>query len=65
MLSHKDQATREALASELGELKAKYSQLEKAYTELRNQTLTPQNMKPDNTVYQEANIAALSELGHS
>ncbi|KGK87176.1 hypothetical protein DP73_14620 [Desulfosporosinus sp. HMP52] len=64
-MSHKDQATREALASELGELKTKYSQLEKAYTELRNQTLTPQNMKINNTVYQESNIEALSELGHS
>ncbi|AFQ42759.1 hypothetical protein [Desulfosporosinus meridiei] len=63
-MSHKDQATREALASELGELKSKYSQLEKAYTELRNQTFQPQ-MKIEDTVYREASIAALSELGHS
>ncbi len=36
-MSHKDEATREALASELGELKDKYSQLEQAYSELKHQ----------------------------
>lgn len=35
-MSNKDEATREALASELGELKDKYSKLEQAYNELKN-----------------------------
>lgn len=63
-MSHKDKATRESLASELGELKAKYSRLEQAYSELKNQAWTPPS-KADDTFYQEANIEAANELGHS
>ena len=36
-MSNKDEATREALASELGQLKDNYSRLERAYNELRDQ----------------------------
>ncbi|WP_199241680.1 hypothetical protein [Desulfosporosinus sp. Sb-LF] len=36
-MSNKDEATREALASELGQLKDKYSRLERAYNELKDQ----------------------------
>jgi len=36
-LSNKDEATREVLASELGQLKDKYSQLEQNFNELKNQ----------------------------
>jgi len=42
ILSKKDEATREALASELGELKNKYSQLEQAYSELKHQVYSNQ-----------------------
>lgn len=35
-MSNKDKATREALASELGQLKDKYSQMEQAFNELKN-----------------------------
>ena len=41
-MSKKDEATREALASELGELKNKYSQLEQAYSELKHQVYSNQ-----------------------
>lgn len=64
-MSHKDQATREALASELGELKNKYSQLEQAYSELRHQTFKSQHGQLEDTFYQEVNIKAATELGHS
>lgn len=64
-MSHKDKATRESLASELGELKAKYSLLEKAYSELKINALPSQQSQLEETFYQEANIEALSELGHS
>ncbi|AET66381.1 hypothetical protein Desor_0692 [Desulfosporosinus orientis DSM 765] len=63
-MSHKDKATRESLASELGELKAKYSQLEKAYSELKDQAL-PSSPRQLDTFYHEAYIEAASELGHS
>jgi len=36
-LSNKDEATREVLASELGQLKDKYSQLEQNFSELKRQ----------------------------
>jgi len=35
-LSHKDEDTREALASELAQLKDKYSRLEQAYNALKD-----------------------------
>lgn len=41
-MSNKDEATREIIASELGELKDKYSQLEHAYNVLKGQTSQPQ-----------------------
>ena len=41
-MSHKDEATREVLASELGQLKERYSQLEHAYNELKGQVSLPQ-----------------------
>lgn len=40
-MSHKDEATREILASELGQLKDKYSKLEQAYIELKGQNSKP------------------------
>ena len=64
-MSHKDQATREALASELGELKDKYSQLEQAYSQLKHQTFSPQQEQFEDTLYQKAKQEAASELGHS
>ncbi|MHB8075359.1 hypothetical protein [Desulfosporosinus fructosivorans] len=50
-MSNKDEATREALASELGELKDKYSQMEQAFNELKskippNQGLVPAQGQP-------------------
>jgi len=36
-LSNKDEAKREVLASELGQLKEKYSQMEENFTELKKQ----------------------------
>ncbi|MDR3600423.1 MAG: hypothetical protein P4L49_08100 [Desulfosporosinus sp.] len=38
-MSHKDEATREVLASELGQLNNKYSQLEENFSELKRQAL--------------------------
>lgn len=38
-MSNKDEATREALASEVGELKERYSQLEQSFSELKRQAL--------------------------
>ncbi|GAB6155456.1 hypothetical protein JCM17380_42070 [Desulfosporosinus burensis] len=35
-MSHKDEATREALASELAQLKDKYSRLERAYNAVKD-----------------------------
>ena len=64
-MSHKDQATRESLASELGELRVKYSQLEQAYGKLKHQCYTSRQIEQGDTFYQEANIEAISELGHS
>lgn len=64
-MSHKDKATRESLASELGELKSKYSQLEKAYSELTNQAWPSPQSQSEDSFYQEANIESVSELGHS
>jgi len=37
LLSNKDEATREVLASDLGQLKEKYSQLEQNFSELKRQ----------------------------
>ncbi|WP_158291353.1 hypothetical protein [Desulfosporosinus sp. Sb-LF] len=42
-MSHKDEATREDLASELEELKDKYSKLEQAYNVLLNQNTQDQS----------------------
>ncbi|ODA41305.1 hypothetical protein [Desulfosporosinus sp. BG] len=80
-MSHKDEATREALASELGELKDKYSKLEHDYNELKHQssqvqalglgqtqgqqTFQPQHEQLKNNFYNEANLEVASELGHS
>ena len=36
-MSNKDEAKREVLASELGQLKEKYSQMEENFTELKKQ----------------------------
>jgi len=62
-LSNKDKATREALASELGQLKDKYSQLEQAFNELKShssqnqaQGLVQPQGQPNDTFYQEANM---------
>jgi len=41
-MSNKDEATREVLASELGQLKDKYSQMEQAFNELKGLTSHPQ-----------------------
>lgn len=38
-MSNKDEATREVLASDLGQLKDKYSQLEQSFSELKRQAL--------------------------
>jgi hypothetical protein len=76
-LSHKDEATREALASELGDLKNKYSQLEQAYNDLKHRPSQsqPRGLVPaqghqpqiqfEDTFYQEANLEVSSELGLS
>lgn len=65
-LSNKDEATREILASQLGELKDKYSQLEESFTELKKQAALDQTqgLVPANE-NQEAYLEAASELGHS
>ncbi|MDO0823567.1 hypothetical protein [Desulfosporosinus nitroreducens] len=64
-MSHKDEATREALASELGELKDKYSHLQQAYTKLRHQISASQHGQPEDKLYRGTNLEAVSELGHS
>lgn len=61
-MSHKDQATRESLASELGELKLKYSQLEQSYSKLRHQTFASHQSQTKDTF---PDFEAASELGHS
>ena len=65
-MSNKDEATREILASQLGELKDKYSQLEESFTELKKQAALDQTqgLVPGNE-NQEAYLEAASELGHS
>jgi len=65
-LSNKDEATREILASQLGELKDKYSQLEESFTELKKQAALnqTQGLVPANENL-EAYLEASSELGHS
>lgn len=61
-MSHKDKTIREALASDLGQLKDKYSKLEQDYKQIQNQRslnqtiVQPQGL--DDTFYQEANIEA-------
>ena len=45
-MSNKDEATREALASELGQLKDKYSKLEQAYNELKHHVAQIQGKGP-------------------
>jgi len=75
-LSNKDAAKREILASELGQLKEEYSQMEQAYDELKTQAsqIQPQgfvtNQQPpanglgqlQDTFYQEANIEVTGEV---
>jgi len=47
-LSHKDETTREVLASELGQCKDKYSQLEENYSELKKAILNEtEGLVPD------------------
>jgi hypothetical protein len=62
-LSNKDEAKREVLASELGQLRDKYSQLEQNFSQLKrqailneNQGLVPAQGQVEDTFYQEANI---------
>jgi len=64
-LNNKDEATREALASELGELKNKYFQLEQAYDKLKDPSQVQAQEQLEDTFYQEANLEGVSELGHS
>lgn len=65
-MSNKDEATREALASQLGELKNKYSQLEQAYDKLKDPSQgQPQEQQLEDTFYQGSNLEGISELGHS
>lgn len=45
-MSNKDEAKREVLASELGQLKDKYSQMEQAFNELKNQAPPNQGLVP-------------------
>ena len=46
LLSNKDEATREVLASELGQLKDKYSQMEQAFNELKSKVPVNQGLVP-------------------
>ncbi|MDR3539663.1 MAG: hypothetical protein P4L69_01640 [Desulfosporosinus sp.] len=72
-MSNKDEAKREVLASELGQLKEEYSQMKQAFNELKNQTSQIQTHglvqepasglgKLKDTFYQEANIEVASEF---
>jgi hypothetical protein len=62
-LSNKDEAKREVLASELGQLRDKYSQLEQNFNQLKRQAflnehqgLVPAQGQLEDTFDQEANI---------
>ena len=75
-MSKKDEANREVLASELGQLKEEYSQMKQAFNELKNQAsqlqthefVTAQEQQTsglgqlNDTFYQEANIEIASQV---
>jgi len=66
LLSHKDETTREVSASELGQFKDKYSQLEDNFSELKRQALLneTQGLVPaqgDQTQQQLQNIVQLEQ----
>ncbi len=65
ILSNKDEATREALASELGELKDKYSQLEQSFTNLKKQTSLHETQGLVQSSSGQSDLETASELGHS
>ena len=64
-LSNKNEAAREALASKLGELKDKYSQLEQSFTNLKKQASLHETQGLVQSPLGQSDLEATSELGHS